>query len=64
MVAQNSADFPIFEDMQDNVEEVLERLQKLLGELQSPLLKIYSPSCEKNWGRFVLNRCSRDWGSC
>ena len=39
MVAQKSADFPFFEDMQDNVEEVLELSRKLLGELQSPLLK-------------------------
>ena len=28
-----------FEDMQDNVEEVLELSHKLLGELQTPLLK-------------------------
>ena len=28
-----------FEDMQDNVEEVLELLHKLLGELQYPFLK-------------------------
>ena len=39
MIAQNSADFPISEDMQDSVEEVLELLHKLLGELQSLLLK-------------------------
>ena len=30
-----------FEDIQGNVEEILELSHKLLGELQSPLLKIY-----------------------
>ena len=34
--------------MQDSVEEVSVLLYKLLGELQFPLLKNYSPSCKKN----------------
>ena len=37
-----------FEDMQNNVEEVLELLHKLLGELQSPLLKNYLVPAAKN----------------
>ena len=39
-----------FEDMQDNVEEVLELLQKLLGGLQSPLLKNYLVPAAKKIG--------------
>ena len=45
--------YPIFEDMQDNMEEVLELLHKLLGELQQPLFKKDSPSCKNNWSEFV-----------
>ena len=39
--------FLFFVDMQDSVEEVLVLLHKLVGELQFPSLKIYSPSCKE-----------------
>ena len=42
-----------FEALQDNVEEVLVLLDKLLAELQSPLYNEYSPSCKKNRSRLV-----------
>ena len=41
--------------MQDVVEKILELMQKLLGELQSPFFKKYSPSCEKNWSILFEN---------
>ena len=54
MVAQRSADFTIFEDLQDNVEEVLELLHKLLVELQSPLLKNYIIPAAKKMEQICL----------
>ena len=48
MVAQTSAGSSFFEVKQYNVEEVLELLLKIKGELQSILVKKYSPNCEKN----------------
>ena len=39
MIAQSLANFPIFVDTQDSVEEVLMILHKLLGQLRFPLLK-------------------------
>ena len=54
MVAQGSANFLFFVDIQDSVEMFLVLLNKFLGELQSPFFfkKIESPSCKTNWIRF------------
>ena len=54
MVAQSSANFPIFVDMQDCVEELLVLLHNFLGELKFPLLKIYCPSCKKKSEQIFL----------
>ena len=48
-IAHNSA-----EDMQDNIEEVLELLNKLLGESQSPLLKSIKSQLRKELEQICL----------
>ena len=48
--------------MQDSVEEVLELLHKLLGELQSPLLKKYIVPAAKRIGANLFEIAAREIG--
>ena len=60
MVAQTSANFPFFVDMQDSVEEVLVLLHKLLGKLQFPLLKFrLQKESEQIYLKLVLQRLEK-----
>ena len=65
MAAQNSADFPFSRGHAAEHGRTFGALVQTLGRTAIFFIKkILSPSCKKNWSRFVPNRCSRDWGSC
>ena len=53
MVAQSSANFPIFCGDARQRARGFGALAEDFGELQFPLLKIIKPSCKKNQNRFI-----------
>ena len=54
MVAKNSADSPIFRGLARQRGRGFGALAQFLGRIAIPYIKnMYSPSCEKNWSRFV-----------